>query len=334
MCSGSDDEKPEEEGKRTPGSKSPITAKARTAGTSKRPRTCGEGATSPWIRSVEAPSIVITSKNATKAVSLSNNTFASCTRAAAYYATKYGQAFRALEAESRHDAGQRKVIKPAIARIQNFTMANTRAVVSRVGTAVPERQRNSRISRNGGNNRARSKALPAIPRGPDEANFSPEDCLTKSSANFKMLAEHTTCAPTININIKSVNINSPGFGEEYRSFHQQQQRAQSKRRTPRGASRVLAAIPRHDESPALQRLFATSNKYQQEKDSEFYRRKKRARIGATLTELLVGSAAPLNGNLRDYVIAHNRPDNASFRLAGLEARLKNQSPHRSRGSAL
>lgn len=116
----------------------------------------------------------------------------------------------------------------------------------------------------------------------------------KNSANFRMAVEQHTCSPTININIKSLNINTQEFADPYHTFDYGPDQ-QSNTHT----SRVIASIPRHDESETFQKLFAKSDKYEQERIYEYYQNKKREKFGSTLSELLTGTMLPLN--VRDYV---------------------------------
>jgi len=319
--------------------------------------------TSQWsVAKYDTPSIVITSKNSTKAASLVKDAKYAIGKTAPFAST-YNKGLKSPFDTQMLD--KKSISSNKIKHQQTFTSPPRPSTVTKQGIKRPSSREAAQISRtmcSQNFDRSRDaksnspfRPLPVISRVPttDEENLQMNGTqptgFMKSSANFRMMAEHT-CAPTININIRSVNINGPAMADPYHSFHQNPRHASLQlhnqipvnpvsvqpfqnvqRKPPFTGSNVLGSIPKHDETPAFQRIFGSAQGTKAEHSSnnkayEYYlRQKKKARIGATLTELLVGGLVPTT--LKDYVL-QKRTDNSSFRFVPSDHR--NVSPNKNK----
>eukprot|EP01022_Parablepharisma_sp_SALTPOND_P018752 TRINITY_DN310_c0_g2_i1.p1 TRINITY_DN310_c0_g2~~TRINITY_DN310_c0_g2_i1.p1 ORF type:complete len:1282 (-),score=157.74 TRINITY_DN310_c0_g2_i1:3773-7618(-) len=142
---------------------------------------------------------------------------------------------------------------------------------------------------------------PGTRKGPELESVSSEP--SKYSTNIKLPIDSHENSPTININIRNVSINSPVFGNQYEAVRQ------SSRHWNSHVGSVISSIPRHDKSPAFQKLFSQSDKYKEEHRREvleYYNQSQRKakRTGSTLEELIVGGYIPIN--VRDYIMAYKK----------------------------
>jgi len=124
------------------------------------------------------------------------------------------------------------------------------------------------------------------------------DQIVKGSTNIKLPINSNSGqndnGQTININIKSVSINSPIFTSQYEN---------------QAAGTIISSIPKHDKSPAFRKLFAQQEKIKQEtlrqqvthdriiRKPQFEHKRTRS----TLEDLMHGGFIPMN--VKEYLIS-------------------------------